>query len=131
MENKTFDYELRDLKASDIGSLCKIISKIGLESFGSCFNNDNIRQMVESAKDDEQIDYRSIGGSVVLNIANTVVSNYPEAERDIQMFVASVSGMDVVSVQTLSMADFAELIIAIIKKDEFKDFFGRVVRLFK
>lgn len=131
MENKTFDYELRDLKASDIGSLCKIISKIGLESFESCFNNDNIRQMVENAKDDEQIDYRSIGGSVVLNIANTVISNYPEAERDIQMFVASVSGMDVVSVQTLSMADFAELIIAIIKKDEFKDFFGRVVRLFK
>lgn len=116
-------YELRPLIASDMGAICSILSKIGIKQFQDCIKP-------YQDKDMKNTSVESIGVSVLFNIAGVVLSNVPRAEKDIQAFVASVAGIDVAEVETMPFADYGELIMQIVTKEDFKDFFGRVMKLF-
>lgn len=122
-------YELRPLVASDMGTVCKIISEIGVRQFKECFN---IEQIKESAEEEEPTDSKleSIGFGVVFDIAGIVISNIPTAESDIQKFIGSLTGMTVSQVRALPLADYGEIILDVITNEDFKDFFKRVMKLF-
>lgn len=118
MEN----YELRPLIASDMGAICKIISAIGIREFKGCFN---INDFKGNKKNLEEIGY-----GVMFDIAGIIISNIPKAEKEIQTFVASVVGMKQTDVAKMPFADYGELIMEIVTKEDFRDFFGRVAKLF-
>ena len=127
MENtvieQTTEYELRPMVASDMGAVCKIITAIGIRQFKECFN----------MKDFENIDknsVKSIGVGVFFDIAGIVISNIPKAEREIQAFVASLTGLQMSDIEKMPFAEYGELIVRIVTKDDFRDFFGRVMKLF-
>jgi len=120
MEN-TKKYELRHLVASDMGAICKIITAIGVREFKKCFNIDEIK----SAENVEQV-----GFGVVFDIAGIIIENIPRAEEQIQSFLASVTGMKLAEIKQMPFADYGELIIEVVTKDDFKDFFKRVMKLF-
>lgn len=113
-------YNLRPLVATDMGQICKIITAVGVRQFKEAFNQDDIKgKSVESA-----------GIDVLLGIAGIAFSNIPKAEKEIQTFVASVTGMSLDQVRHLPFADYGEIILDIVTKQEFQDFFGRVMKLF-
>lgn len=124
---ETKKYELRGLKATDLGHICKIISTIGIREFKSCFENKELKKVIASGK----IDTKSIGFGIMFDLAGIIISNIPKAEKEIQMFVASVAGMKVSELQEVPFAEYGEMIIAICMKEDFKDFFGRAIKLFK
>lgn len=117
MENK---YELRPLVATDMGAICKIISAIGVRQFKDCFK-------VEEFKDK---DVEAIGFGVIFDIAGIVIANIPKAEDEIQMFLGSLTGMKVSEIKKMPFADYGELIMEVVMKDDFRDFFKRVMKLF-
>lgn len=119
MEN-TKNYELRPLVASDMGAICAIISKIGIRQFKECFK-------VEDFKD---FNAEAVGFGVMVDIAGIVISNIPKAEDEIMAFLASVTGMKVSFLKQMPFADYGELLIEVVTKDDFKDFFKRVMKLF-
>ncbi len=119
-ENTEKVYELRPLVASDMGAICKIITAIGLKELKKCFNPQDF-----TGKDVE-----AVGVGVFFDIAGIVISNIPKAEEEIQSFVASVTGMKVAEVQKMPFADYGELVVQIVMKDDFQDFFKRVMKLF-
>ena len=113
-------YNLRPLVATDMGQICKIITAVGVRQFKEAFNQDDIKgKSVEAA-----------GIDVLLGIAGIAFSNIPKAEEEIQTFVASVTGMSLDQVRHLPFADYGEIIPDIVTKQEFQDFFGRVMKLF-
>ena len=116
MEN----YELRPLVASDMGAICKIITAIGIRQFKECFH-------VDDFKDGNA---EKVGFDVFVDIAGIIISNIPNAEKEIQTFVASVVGMKQEDVAKMPFADYGELIMAIVMKEDFRDFFGRITKLF-
>ena len=120
MENLENKYELRPLVASDMGAICKIISAIGIRQFKECFR-------VEDFKDGNA---EKVGFEVFVDIAGIIISNIPNAEKEIQSFVASVVGMKPADVAKMPFADYGELIMEIVMKEDFRDFFGRVAKLF-
>lgn len=120
MENTEKNYELRPLVAADMGAICKIISAIGIRQFKDCFK-------LEDFKGE---DVEKVGFGVVFDLAGIVIANIPKAEDEIQAFIASVTGMKLSDVKKMPFADYGELIIAVVTKDDFKDFFGRVMKLF-
>ena len=134
-------YELRPLAASDLGMVCKIISEIGVRQFKECFNVDQIKESMkadadgaeetEDSKEAKDAKLESIGFSVVFDIAGIVISNIPAAEADIQKFIASLTGLSVPQVRALSLADYGEIILDVATNEDFKDFFKRVMKLFK
>ena len=113
--------ELRPLKSTDMGAVCKIISAIGIRQFKDCFNIEDF----EGKKD-----VRSFGFDVFFDITGIILSNIPRAEKEIMAFVASVSGIEVKELEEMPFAEYGELVTRIITKDDFKDFFSRVMKLF-
>lgn len=151
MENTEKKYELRPLVASDMGEICKIAAAIGVRQFKECFNVENSESAVKikkmatkKAKEDgldeaetkamiaEAIEreQNKAGFDMIFDIAGIIISNYPKAEKGIQMFAASLTGMKLSEVEKLPFADFGELIMEIVMKEDFQDFFGRVLKLF-
>ena len=116
MENN----ELRPLVASDMGAICKIITAIGARQFKECFK-------VEDFKDGN---VEQIGFGVVFDIAGIVIANIPKAEEEIQAFLASVTGMKAAEIKQMPFADYGELIVEVVTKEDFRDFFKRVMKLF-
>jgi hypothetical protein len=120
MENTEKAYELRPLIASDMGAICKIITAIGIRQFKECFKLEDFE-----GKNEEQI-----GFGVLFDIAGIIVSNIPKAEDEIQTFLASLTGMKVADIRKLPLADYGEMIMEVVMKEDFQDFFKRVMKLF-
>lgn len=115
------ELELRELKASDLGAVCKIISGIGVKEFRNCFD-------VSELKDKKNIE--KLGMEIVFSIGGIVIENIPRMQKDIDTFLASLTGQKVSEIQDMSLADYGELIITVIRKEEFRDFFVRAMKLF-
>lgn len=119
-ENTEKVYDLRPLVATDMGTICNIISAIGIKEFRNSFNLQDFKGM----------DVEAVGIGVFLDIAGIIISNIPKAEPEIQAFIASLTGMQLSEVKQMPFADYGELIIQVIMKDDFQDFFKRVMKLF-
>ena len=113
-------YEVRPLVATDMGAICKIISAIGIRQFKECFKVDDFKGG----------NVEEIGFNVLIDICGIVISNIPKAEDDIQAFIASVTGLKISEVKALPFAEYGELIVQIVTKEDFRDFFKRVMKLF-
>ncbi len=125
-------YELRTLCAEDVFPMFKIISKIDIKEFKSCFESEDVKEAIKSATNGETQDgLEVIGLGVALEIASVIMANVPQAKEDIYLFLAQVSGMSKDDIRNLPISTFTEMIIDIVKKEEFKDFFGVVSKLFK
>lgn len=122
MENAVIEkpYELRPLVATDLGAVCKIITAIGIRQFKDCFK-------VEDFKGGNM---EQIGFSVIFDIAGIIINNLPKAEEEIQSFLASLTGKKVAEIKKLGFADYGEMIMEVVMKDEFQDFFKRAMKLF-
>lgn len=129
------NYELRPLVAADMGPICKIITAIGVRQFKECFNIDQLKKKKgedgENAEEStESLDVETIGFGVFFDIAGIIISNIPKAESEIQAFLASLTGMPIAAIKKIPFADYGELIIDVVTKKEFQDFFKRVMKLF-
>lgn len=141
-------YVLKKLGAPVIFSMCKIIKGIGINEFKTLFGGEgalkNITNMIkaESAKkangksDKENANPNldaiiEIGAGIMLNVVGVVIENLPKCENDIYKFLSMVSNLSEKEVKSLSMADFTQMIIDVIKKEDFADFIKVVFTLFK
>lgn len=120
-------YELRTLCAEDVFPMFKIISKIGIKEFKSCFESEDVKAVING----EQADLNAVGLAVAVDIAGVIMANIPNAKEDIYLFLEQISGMSKDDIRKLPIPTFAEMIIDVVKKEEFKDFFGVVSKLFK
>ena len=133
-------YELRDLESTDIFSLSRIIKKVGVANFKKCFDNDDIKKAIakylkgentENTENDNALEGLTIAGiDVTFEVVNVIFDRLPECETEVYEFLSSLSGLKVAKIQKLPMGDFLDMIIDVIKKPEFKDFFKRASRLF-
>lgn len=133
-ENETVAkaYELRRLTADDVFPMFQIISKIGIKEFKKCFESPEVMQMVKGAASGEKDDVTtSVGMAVAFDLAGIIVSNLASCKADIYQFLAQLSGMTTKEIAGLPMMTFFEMIIDVIKKEEFKDFFQVVAKLLK
>lgn len=132
-------YEFRKLSSQDVFPMFKIISKIGLNEFTSCFEKESIKSLVSSLSGKQEGDsesdsesYVSIAGiSVALEIASVICGNLPKCENDIYQLLSQVSNLSIKEIKAMDFVVFTEMVIDFIKKEEFKDFIKVVSKLFK
>lgn len=133
-------YELRELKSSDMFVMFSILNKIGFKEFKDALTRENIENVVKSfvsqkveeggANDNEEV-ATYVGFSIVTKILEIVVRNLPSCEQDVYKLLSNLSGMTMKKISDLPMVTFTQMIVDVIKKDEFKDFFKVVSGLFK
>lgn len=123
------NYELRSLNASDIFMMSKILSSIGIKEFRKCFDSENIGELVKGTKTEDAA--AKVGVAVMFDIAGIVLDNLPSCEKYVYAFLANLSGLKADEIAALPMAEFAEMVVDVIKKEDFRDFIKVVSRSFK
>ena len=125
MEKK---YELRSPKADDMFLMFRILSKVGVKNLKNCFSTGDVMAALqgEGKKDSE-----AVGLSVALEIASVLMEHMDDAKKDIFTFLSNLSGMKASEIAAMEMADFAQMVIEVIQMEGFRDFFQRVLGLFK
>ena len=129
-------YKFRTLSSTDMFLMFKIISKIGVKEFNALFENEGIKKLVMSMMGEKKTadDAPSMSVtyiSVILEIADVIFKNIPHCETEIFQMLSQTSNLSVEQVKKLSFADFTEMVIDFIKKEEFRDFIKVVSKLFK
>lgn len=144
-------YKLRELGAEDLFPTLTIIRKIGIKEFKECFSKETLEKVVElfmngakgkteESKKTEEGEGKEDNTLVVagitilpsvLDIADVLLCNIPKCEQDLYKFLANISNLKVEEIKKLKPADFMEMIIDVIKSEEFKDFFKVVSKSFK
>lgn len=126
-------YQFRRLKSKDVFLMTKIIGKIGINNIKGCLNNDSIASVIAKAKGDDGVgaDTTMIGISVTLDIANILFNNLDKCENEIYRLLSQTSDLDTEAIEDMDMPVFLEMIIDFVKKEEFADFFGVALKLFK
>ena len=124
------EFELRKMTSADIFPMCTIIKKIGIDEVKKIINSPELMSLVSNSKgkDDRTT---TIGMSFMLDIASIIVGNIPKIESDLYKFLASMSKMTEKELRDISPADFLDLVISVIKHEDFMDFFKRASRLLK
>lgn len=122
-------YTLRKLEAKDIAPMASILSKIGLKEVKNCFSPDDMKAIAGGEGGIEAVG--AVGVSVAFEIAGVILSNYERCQNDVFSFFSSLSGMDIKQIESLPLDTFTEMVIDVVKKEEFKDFMKVVSKLFK
>lgn len=150
-------YKFRDLCAKDIPLITNVIKSIGLSEFKSCFNGDTIKDIVgiftgktnnDTDNEGDQTDVAdsktdvtdnentliAVGVSLLpslMDVADIILNNIDKCEAALFKLFASTSNLSAEQIGNLSLADFAEMVIDFVQKDEFPDFFKVVSKRFK
>ena len=126
------EYNMRNLQATDIFSVVKILNGIGLKNIKEAINLDEINNLRKGmTEDNADVITSQVGINVVMSIATIILENLPNVESDLYNFIGSVIDMKAKDVAKMDMGDFMDLLIIIIQKEEFKDFFKRASKLIK
>ena len=124
--------ELRNLQASDIFTMVKILNGIGLTKIKSAIDFEKIKELRKNMTDKNADDIASqIGTDVILSVVSVIFENLPAIESDLYKFVGSLAGIKPTEVAKLDLNVFVDLIFDIFKKEEFVDFFKRASKLIK
>ncbi len=129
LETKRPAYALRALEAKDVFLMSKIIGSIGIHEMKGCFQSDAVQGLMQGKQDDALLS--SVGAAVVLEAANVILNHLPACEKDLYAFLASLSGLDKKEIESMPMNAFVQMVVDVIKKEEFRDFIKVVSRLFK
>lgn len=125
-------FELRKLQATDLFSMVKIINKVGIDNIKNAINFDEINKTKEQLNGENSDKLVSeLGVNVVMSVLTVLFERLPLIESELYHFVGSVANMKDKEVAKLELNDFMALLIAILKKDEFKDFFKQALALIK
>lgn len=114
-------YEFRKLIATDIFTMTKIISLIGVNRFANCFKNEEVQKLMGDLKESTDVDIL-VGGGIFLEVAQVILEGLDKCEEHMFKLLSDTSNLSLEEVKSLDGVTFFEMIVDFIKKDEFKDF---------
>lgn len=128
-------FELRGLKSDDMFPMFGILSKIGFKDLKNSLTPDRVTELTTAfqKQDDSNANDMStyLGFNIMLEAVEIIMKNLPSCKVEIYTLLSSLSGMTVKQIADLDMVTFTEMVIAVVQKEEFKDFFKLVAGLFK
>ena len=124
--------KLRNLQASDLFGMVRILKGIGLSKIKSALDFDKIKEARKNMTEENSAEITTqVGTEVILSVIEVIIENLPEVETEIYKFVGGVANMKPADVAKLNASDFVDLLLDIFKKEEFTDFFKRASKLIK
>ena len=123
---------MRNLQATDIFSVVKILNGIGLKNIKEAIDFEEINKIRKGmTEDNADVITSQVGLNVVMSLATIILENLPKIENDLYKFVGSVIDVKPKDVAKMDMGEFMDVLITIVQKEEFKDFFKRASKLIK
>ena len=124
-------YTLRKLETADVFPMFRLLNKIG---FKDLKDNEGLKKalfMFMGGNVKGKVDVNELGIDIFFEVAAVLFEAIPKAETEFYSLLASVAGVKVDDIKKQAPAVTFEMIIDFVKKEEFKDFFLVVQKLFK
>lgn len=137
--------EVRKPKSTDLFIVGKIISKIGLKNIIDCINAKELMDLrAKMIKENEVTDKKGkvtqkdfsdsqlnqYGMVVVANIGDLILSNLENVKDDVNKYISNLTGLSIKEIEDLSIVQYAEILMTIIKEPDFVDFIKVVLKSF-
>lgn len=122
MENEALT--LRRLRADDLFTMMRILSKIGVEDLRAALPGKTTIQRVREGNESAE----TVGVTVALTIADKLLSRLPDCKNKIYTLLADVSGKTPAEIAALDMGVFAEAVFDLMASEDFRDFFTRLMK---
>ena len=119
-------YEFRKLMATDIFTMSKIISALGVNKFSSCFQSEGVKKLITDNKKNDSI---VVGIEVFTEMAQVIFEGLDKCETHIYKLLSDTSNLSIEDIKTLDAVTFFEMIIDFCKKEEFMGFFKAASKL--
>lgn len=127
------EFELRKLKADDLFPMFTILSKIGFSDLKEILTPEKVKELTSAFNQEEGSDddlSTFLGFNIIFTVVEIIMKNLPSCKKEIYSLLSSLSGLTVTAIADLDMVTFTEMVIAVVRKEEFKDFFKAVAKLF-
>ena len=130
---------MRKLKSTDIFPMVGILNKIGFSDIKDMLTPEKVKDLMKAMKnqdkedkeDEEDVDISTIlGFNLIFEVATIIFANLMKCKDDLYTFLSDVSEQSIKELEDLPPADFLELIIEVLQKPEFGDFFKVVSKFF-
>ena len=108
--------------------MCSIIKKIGIDKFKQTFNKPEVKNAISGKV---KVNENELGIMVILDVLDIVIESIPKCEQDLYVFLSSLSGIPEADMPEMDFNEFFDLLEQLVKKEEFKDFFSRALKLLK
>ena len=123
-------YTLRALQSDDLFLMLKVINKIGIKEIKKCFESEAVINTISSVASEgkgEAVDrdVATVGMTVMLEIADVFARNLPACRDELYQLLSTLSGMTVEEIAKLPMLTMVDMVMDIIRMQEFADFFQR------
>lgn len=118
--------KLRKLKSKDLFTITRFFKKIGAESIIAEFSNN--RKVSKS--DDVAVEER--GANIITTLTSVLFDNLDVMENEINILLADLAETDEEVISNLGLAEYSNLIMELVRKEEFKHFlssFGSLINL--
>lgn len=115
-------YTLRRLKSKDVFTMFRIITKIGVAEFKDCFNSPAVKALIKSLESDEGVDISDVGIGFAFELAGIIIPNISKCEHEIYAFLSGLSEIPAPNIAEMDAVIFTEMIMDVLKKEEFGDF---------
>ena len=120
-------YTLRALQSDDLFLMLKVINKIGIKEIKKCFESEAVVKAITAMTDGKKVkDTATIGMTVMLEIADVLARNLPACRDELYQLLSTLSGMTVEEIAKLPMLTMVDMVMDVIKMQEFADFFQRL-----
>ena len=125
---------MRNLKSTDIFPMVGILNKIGFSEIKDMLTPEKIKDLMKAMKnqdEDEDVDFSTIlGFNLIFEVATIIFANLTKCKKDLYTLLSDVSERPVKELEEIPPAEFLELIIEVLQKPEFGDFFKVVSKFF-
>lgn len=124
---------MRMLKSTDIFPMVQILNKIGFSEIRDIITPEKLTGLLSDDKGEEDsVDLSTIlGFNLIFEIATIILKNLTKCKDDLYSFLSDVSEKSVAELEDQTPAEFLQLIIDVLKKPEFGDFFKVVSNFIK
>lgn len=120
-------YTLRALQSDDLFLMLKVINKIGIKEVKKCFESEAVVKAITAMTDGKKVkDTAAVGMTVMLEIADVLARNLPACRDELYQLLSTLSGMTVEEIAKLPMLTMVDMVMDVIKMQEFADFFQRL-----
>ena len=122
----------RNLKGKDLYLLTSLISKVGVRNVAKCMNILEVQEAMRDGEGEPGDDVKAkIGTMVFVGFIDLLMEKMEDCEGAIRKLLSRLYEMPETEVDELEANDYLDMLIDIVKGDNFADFFKRAYESLK
>lgn len=122
----------RDLKGKDIYLMTSLISKIGVRNVAKCMNVLEVQEVMKDGEGEPGDDVKAkIGTMVFVGFVDLLMEKMEDCEGAIRKLLSRLYDMPEAEVDELDANDYLDMLVDIVKGENFADFFKRAYESLK